>query len=241
MRAKSVVASALRYCPPLLRAGSRLYHGLHREFAPLSADAPRAIDRALRRAVVENHNDVGDYYEFGLYKGYTLLSAFEACRRLRLNELRLYGFDSFRGLPETDGVDRIDRRFFAGQFTCSRRRVERHLTKRGLDWTRCELIEGFFEQSLTEALKASMPRRRATVVMLDCDLHSSTRTALQWLADMLHPGSVILFDDWTSYGRRDDLGQPLAFDQFLDANRQFTAEQIDTFEPHGRTFILRQA
>src|SRR5690606_11011842 len=97
----------------------------------------------------------------------------------------------------------------------SRSQVEKNLTSHGIDWSRARLIEGFFEDTLTETLKISLPRRRAAVVLLDCDLYASTVVALHWLEDVLVDGAIVLFDDWTSYGEDRQLGLQRALAEFL--------------------------
>ena len=239
MNLKSSLVAALKNCPPLFRFTSRLYHRLNSRFRTLSPGTPEAIARAFELVRQERGDDVGDYYEFGLFRGYTLLAAFRECERLGLHGMHLYGFDSFRGLPDLDDQDSPDARFFSGQFAASRDRVEKDLTRRGIDWSRVELIEGFFEDSLTEELKASLPRKNAAVVLLDCDLYSSTATALRWVDDLLMPGSVLLFDDWASYDGREDVGQPRAFSEFLSARSQWRADDFGSFSKHGKAFVLR--
>jgi hypothetical protein len=236
---KSAVASQLRRCPPLLRLGSRVYHGINRGFDTLSPGTPEAIRRALELARKDN-GDAGDYFEFGVFKGYTFLATQKACDELGLKDTRLYGFDSIRGLPEPEGVDSVEHRFFGGQFAVSKARVESFLSQRGMDWSRGTLVEGYYEDSLTDELKASLPRRHAGVVLLDCDLYTSTATVLAWIEDMLVPGSILLFDDWRVFGGREDLGQGKAFKEFLDAFPRWRAEPLWTFCKHGRAFVMRR-
>ena len=44
----------------------------------------------------------GDYLEFGVYQGSSLIMAFHLARRYRLNTMRFFAFDSFAGLPAID-------------------------------------------------------------------------------------------------------------------------------------------
>src|SRR6267142_3696703 len=45
------------------------------------------------------NNVPGDYFEFGLWRGKTFLHAHEMKQRYRCDKMRLWGFDSFQGLP----------------------------------------------------------------------------------------------------------------------------------------------
>jgi len=241
MTVKSTLVSVLTRWPPLFRICSRTAHRLNRRFRTLSVGTPEAIGRAFETARRESGPDIGDYYEFGLYRGYTFLAAYEASKRSGLAAMRFYGFDSFRGLPELQDEEAGDPRFFQGQFAASREQVRSDLTKRGMDWSRAELIEGYYEDSLTDQLKSALPRKHAGVVLLDCDLYSSTVTALDWLDDLVRPGSILLFDDWESYGDRRDIGQPRAFHEYLAARPHWRAEDFGRFSKHGLGFVLRQA
>ena len=239
MRLKNHVGGVLRRVPPLFRVASRMARRLDSSFSTLSPGTPEAIHKALQLAK-ENASGpgVGDYYEFGLFRGYTFLSAKRACDDLGLPEVRFYGFDSFAGLPPVEGVDEGDGQFFAGQFACSRATVEKHLTENGMDWSRAALIEGFFDVSLTEELRTRHPFRPAGVVLLDCDLYSSTADAIRWLEPYLTAGTIILFDDWNSYGDSADLGQPKAFSEYLERTPHLRAEMLWDFSYHGRAFRL---
>ena len=240
---KKLVERALRGAPPLYRVASRVYHRvLNRSFTTLSAGAPEAIQRAFERA--RQHaagGELGDYYEFGVFRGFTLLSAQRSCDRLGLTATRQYGFDSFQGLPPVGDQPAEQEQFFAGQFACSREEVVRNLTEHGMDWSRAELVEGFFSDSLTAELAARIARRPVAVVLFDCDLYSSTREALQWLGERLLPGTVALFDDWSVLGGDPTQGQPRAFAEFLAGRPDLRAEEVGSFDPHGKVFVLAVA
>jgi O-methyltransferase len=241
--AKKLAERALRGAPPLYRFGSRAYHRLlYRSFRTLSPGAPEAIRRAFALARQgAGGAEVGDYYEFGVYRGFTFLSAQRACDALGLAATRLYGFDSFCGLPPVGDQAREQERFFAGQFSCSRRQVVRNLERRGMDWSRAELVAGFFDDSLTDELKRRLPLRPAAVALFDCDLYSSTRAALRWLGELVVPGTVLLFDDWSVLGGSAEEGQPLAFAEFLREQPHLQASELGTFAHHGKTFVLAAA
>src|SRR5687767_14085356 len=43
---------------------------------------------------------LGDYLEFGVYNGTSLLAACRQTAAMNLSHMRLFGFDSFEGLPQ---------------------------------------------------------------------------------------------------------------------------------------------
>jgi O-methyltransferase len=239
LRPKKLIEMALRRTPPLYRLASKVYHRMNPSFRTLSPGAPGAIRRAFE--LVRDRSPeglVGDYYEFGLFRGFTFLSAQRSCDELGLAATRFWGFDSFQGLPAVEGIDKAEGEFFEGQFACGKREVIDNLSRHGMDWSRAELIEGFFSDSLTKELKRRLPFRPAGVVVLDCDLYSSTQEALVWMSDLLGATTVLLFDDWQSFGGAEDRGQPLAFRELLAEHPELRAEEGWDFADNGRTFVV---
>jgi len=241
MAIKKKIELILRHCPPLFRFGSRMYHAMNPGFKSLSPGAPDAIDRAFELARdLHDGEPFGDYYEFGLYKGYTFFVAYRAAGRLGLTETRFYGFDSFQGLPQVEDVDKTGGRFFEGQFTCARQRVEKNLRKHGVDLEKIKLIEGFYEDTLDEQLKKDLPAGRAGVVLFDCDLYQSTRTALDWLGGLITNKTVVVFDDWYSFTEGEELGQQRALKEFQQQNKHLIFEPVMEYERNGKVFVVRE-
>ncbi|MDX1747307.1 MAG: TylF/MycF/NovP-related O-methyltransferase, partial [Halobacteriales archaeon] len=212
----------------------------NRSTAPLSSGAPDALRDALSRVKKRASGDVGDYYEFGIYRGGAFVAAQQICRDLGIESTHFYGFDSFQGLPPVEGIDETDGIFYEGQYAASKEAVVRNLTREGVDWDRTTLIEGFFSDSLTEETKQAHPFRDVAVALIDCDLYSSTQEVLSWLDDYLVDGSILLFDDWESFGDDGDLGQKRAFAEFLEERPDLRAEPLLSFEPHGEGFVMRR-
>lgn len=238
IKTKTAVERILRPYPLLFSWGSRLYYKLNRSFQTLSPGAPDAIFRALQVSKELNDGNVGDYYEFGLFRGYTYVATQDACRKLNITTTNFYGFDSFLGLPNVEGIDRANGQFFNGQFACRKEDVVTYLTSHGIDWSRSVLIEGFFKDSLSEDLKKKYPFKHVGVSFIDCDLYSSTCDVLTWLKDLVQENSILLFDDWYTFGRDPELGQPKAFTEFLAANPSLRAESFLEWDDHGRGFII---
>jgi hypothetical protein len=207
-------------------------------FITVSVGGPAAIDAAVKHLVAAGL--VGDYYEFGLYRGYTFCHAQQAFNAAGFIDTRFYGFDSFSGLPDIGGPDQAAAIFISGDYYCSRDEVVRHLTEHGFDWSRGALVEGYFDQSLTEQVKLEHQMRPAALIMVDCDLYQSTVPVLAFLADLLQDGTVILFDDWYCFGEESDKGEPRAFREFLAARPQWTVKWIMDFPTYGRAFSIHR-
>lgn len=203
-------------------------HSLHRR---------GALDRAFRRAQATGLE--GDYFEFGLYRGSSFAHAEGRARRhLPRSPMRLFGFDSFRGLPPLTTLEAATGEFNEGQFACSLPQVCANLDRRGVDWSRIRLIKGWYEDSLTEELKGRLRPRPVAVALIDCDLYLSTVSVLAFLAGLLQEGSILLFDDWDCFGGQDQMGERRAFHEFLSANPRFAPEKWIRFGRRGQGFIM---
>ncbi|MGH3931889.1 MAG: class I SAM-dependent methyltransferase [Pseudonocardiaceae bacterium] len=115
--------------------------------------------------------------EFGVYKGRTLTVIADARKHKQV-----FGFDSFQGLPEDWRSD-----IPAGTFA----------TEQLPDIVGAELVVGLFDDTLGDFL-ANHPGPVA-FLHLDADLYSSTVTVLKHVGPRLHPGSVIVFDEYFNY------------------------------------------
>ena len=124
----------------------------------------------------------------------------------------LWGFDSWKGLPEESGSWR-PKKHSAGRFAVNREDVVKHLAsgKRvELDGYRFRLVDGFFDASLTPQLRGELPDLLLKFVNLDCDLYVSTLQALEWITPILVTGTILYFDDWEDE-HDEPWGQHLAY------------------------------
>jgi len=101
---------------------------------------------------------------------------------------RLYGFDSFEGLPE-EWVVSDDETWSKGAFTGRPSEVPDNV----------ELVDGWFDDTLPEFF-ASHPGQVA-FAHIDCDLYSSTATVFAEMRDRLAVGTVLVFDELFNYDR----------------------------------------
>jgi hypothetical protein len=169
---------------------------------------------------------LGDYLEFGVYHGTSLSCMYEARESLGLGQMRLFGFDSFEGLPESaahedDGV------WMPGQFRSPEALTRSNLERWGVPDDAVTLTKGWFSESCTPETRAALGITKASVIMIDCDLYSSTIEALAFCEPLIHSQAVIVFDDYNASGLADKhMGERRAFDEFLDANPDLTAEVL---------------
>lgn len=103
----------------------------------------------------------------------------EILEELNVPEVRLFGFDSFEGLP-LSAFSEDNRTWLPGEFKCDLELTKKILTDRGIDWGKVHLIKGWFKDTLTEEVKKDHIIREASIIMIDCDLYSSSKDALDF-------------------------------------------------------------
>jgi hypothetical protein len=126
-----------------------------------------------------------DYLEFGVYKG----ASIEAWTKLSTNrKSRFFGFDSFSGLPEEWKTFFVT--FNAGTFDTGGKIPE-------LGDQRVSFIKGYFQDTLPNFLN-EFSIKNQLIVHLDADLYSSTLFVLTKMDSYLVPGTIIIFDEFSS-------------------------------------------
>lgn len=119
----------------------------------------------------------GSILEFGVASGRTINHISS------LTSQKVYGFDSFEGLPESWRTG-----FEKGAFA---RSLPPPIN------INVELLIGYFEDTLEHFLQRNGEMVR--LLHVDCDLYSSTKTIFEKLAPRIGPGTVIVFDEYFNY------------------------------------------
>jgi len=131
---------------------------------------------------------------YGLAKRQGLLLEFgvaagDSIRALAANlpQFKLYGFDSFEGLPEAWYHEQPGAYSQGGKLPAVPANVE--------------LIKGWFEDTVPKFAEkhASALSRGIDVLHLDADIYSATKTALQHFGKYLKEGTIVLFDEYHGY------------------------------------------
>lgn len=134
-------------------------------------------DYTVLRHVLDNHTPQGWAVEFGVYQGHSL--------GIIANRMPVIGLDSFEGLPEDWRPG-----FPKGKFH-----------KMGFMPTvpaNAMIVPGLFEDSLrTIHNRGGLPH--VGLVHIDCDLYSSTVTALEGIAPYIGTDTIIVFDEYHGY------------------------------------------
>ncbi|MEZ5333541.1 MAG: TylF/MycF/NovP-related O-methyltransferase [Thermoanaerobaculia bacterium] len=194
----------------------------------------------LRRGIRDMHerkgpHGFGDYLEFGVYQGNSLIHVHDILREEGLGHIRLFGFDSFQGLPETAEQEGV---WSNGQYRVDLEFTRDRLQEKGVDLERTVLVPGFFSDTLSAELVEEHGIEAASLIMIDCDLYSSTREALDFCEPLIRDEAVVLFDDWHSTS--EDQGEQKALAEFLDRNPHFEAEPYEAYSKNSKAFLLRR-
>jgi tetratricopeptide (TPR) repeat protein len=142
---------------------------------------------ALLKAALARAPRGGLIVECGVHHGRTvnLLAAWAPDRRV-------YGFDSFQGLPEA-----WSEREPAGSYSTGGRVPEVRAN--------VEIVSGWFAETLPAFAESRAQRTDDTsaenvaLLHVDCDLYASTADVLSALGPRLAPGAVVVFDEYTGY------------------------------------------
>ncbi len=198
----------------------------------------QAVDRLLARV---GQGELGDYLEFGVFNGSTLSIMHDLLDRRALTNTRLYGFDSFEGLPPEANVQ-DNNIWMSGQYRCSEDFARDFLTERGIDWQRVALIKGWFSDTCTGDTVRRHRMKKAGIIMVDSDLYSSAVEALSFCEPMIKDHALIIFDEYYPGGRDDRfLGEEKAFAEFLEAHPDITATMLEEHYSFGsRLFLLER-
>ena len=116
---------------------------------------------------------------------------------------RIFGFDSFEGLPEKKSSKDDLKRWYKGAYSFDLSMIQKKLRQQGIELKKgtVRFIKGYYENSLTPQLKEELKDYPPSIVNIDCDYYSSTITVLRWLRPILQSGTLFYFDDiWSFYG-----------------------------------------
>jgi hypothetical protein len=148
--------------------------------------------------------------EFGVYSGRTLRTIAST-----LSTTTVYGFDGFKGLPETwrPGYEK-------GEFGEMQGMPPPNVPENA------SLVIGWFAETLPEFVKAHAGKK-VGFLHVDCDIYSSTKTIFDELArgNMFRDGTLITFDEAFNYPGWEE-HEMKAFYEFLEAHPEFDVEWL---------------
>jgi hypothetical protein len=142
----------------------------------------------------------GDIYEFGVFGGKSLRCTIQQLRENHIKYNKIYGFDSFEGLPEEDGdfIKTIAPGAFNAQKLYNVSKEEVIQKVHDYTYNIPILISGWFSDVLNGELVKQYNMQPASYINVDCDLYISARTVLDWIFrnNLWQHGTVLRYDDW---------------------------------------------
>lgn len=211
-------------------------------FFTLSPDVTIALMRAF---TIQRDRDMLDgygYFEFGMFRGYSMWWADRLAREFGAKGFTYYGFDSFAGLPLPE-LEEERSIFFKGQFGASYDVVVRNLTKWEADLTKIKLFKGWYSEDLFTKIKAENNLSKASVCLIDVDLYDSCVPVLEFVRHYLVPGSILIFDDWDQLRKQlgpdaqdDSTGERRAVKEFESRYPMFKKEHLFDYGWEGAAF-----
>jgi hypothetical protein len=135
----------------------------------------------------------GSVLEFGVWRAHTTNYIADL-----VPTLKVYGFDSFEGLPEDwavyerEIVGEVPIHHKKGMFARKLPKVRDNV----------ELIKGFFDASLNPWLEKNPQVNPIKFLHVDSDLYSSAKFVLTTLNEYIIPGTIIVFDELYHFKRK---------------------------------------
>ena len=179
---------------------------------------------------------VGDYLEFGVHSCSSLLGMYRELQNFGLTHVRLFGFDSFEGLPVSAEPD--DATWAPGAYRSEYEFALQVLRDERVDPARVLLTRGWFSETLTPEFRVRNGLSKASVIMVDCDQYLGAKQALTFCAPLIKDHALVLFDDWNSGNlAARDLGEKRAFAEFLSGG-EFTVERCESYTGNAAVFFV---
>lgn len=142
-------------------------------------------------------NVQGHIFEFGVFKGSSLMR-FAAFRDLlKLDNKIIYGFDNFGKFPKQKNS--VDNNFITNFEKISGTGIAKKDLQnfcKAKKYKNIKLIEGDILDTLPYFLKSNK-RIKISLIHIDVDVYSPTKVILESLFDLLSAGGIIMFDDYS--------------------------------------------
>jgi hypothetical protein len=231
----ALVPRRLRYLR--YRAQMFLFDHMAFQYAVEELRPRRDFFRRAFTLLVENGID-GDYMEFGCAGGSTFGLAYRYAARTG-HPARLWAVDSFQGLPRSNDPRDSHPLWQEGYFNTSLDEFIEICAMRGIPRSRFETVQGFYADTLSPSSPAfgQLPKNIA-FAFIDCDLYTSTKSVLDFLAPRLKHGMLIAFDDYFAHSETSVAGERLAFLEFQKTMPQFAFLPYIQYGTMGQSFIV---
>lgn len=176
---------------------------------------------AIKKIVYLNSTEQlkGDYLEFGVFTGSSFCHTIRCLKDCEIynpeqRHTQCYGFDSFEGFGDLSDQDKhpiyVDQNFET-EFITVKKRVHNTMG----NWSKATLIKGFFCKTLSR-IPQEYGIEKARIVFIDSDTYSSSKSAFDFIHNIVQPGTHIILDDFFSYKGNPNKGVASAFNEFIE-------------------------
>jgi O-methyltransferase len=176
----------------------------------------------------------GDYAEFGSWGGLTFALGHQESTR-HGHPAKLWAFDSFQGFPASD--DEGHPEWIEGRMAISLEQFHEVCAANGIPRDAYNVVPGFYEDTLARMAPGEQPANIA-LAYIDCDLYSSTKTVLEFLAPRLKHGMIVAFDDYFCWSRSQVSGERRALLEFRSKDDSWEWLPYMQFAWAGMSFVL---
>jgi predicted O-methyltransferase YrrM len=161
-------------------------------------------------------NASGSIVEFGSFRGGSAIFFAAVCERLGL-DVKVYGLDTFQGMPTTDKA--IDAHNTGDFGDVDLDELRGYVRQCGLEQS-LEFLRGTFEETAPGLLGRANP---VLLSHIDCDIQSSVAFAWEAVKAHMRPGGYVVFDDAHASGC---LGATEAVEDLVIRRDGLNCEQI---------------
>ena len=168
-----------------------------------------AIKRSIKNFNFINESEESYFLEFGVFDG----SSINKFAKI-LQNTKIYGFDSFRGMREDWSGTDVEAGFF--DLNGKLPNVENNV----------ELVKGWVQDTLKEFIDKHKPK--ICFIHMDLDTYESTKFVLQEIKPYLKKGSILLFNEFYNFPGW-SVGEFKAFNEIFSEDEY----KIIAFSKHG--------
>ncbi len=187
---------------------------------------------------VSFNNISGDYAEFGCHGAMTFpLAHFESKKIGR--PIKLWGFDSFQGFPAGESEKDTHPHWIKGEMAISVEAFKKQCALNHVSADSYELVPGYYKDTLPPLTAAGEPKD-ICLAYIDCDLYSSTRDVLNFLAPRLKHGMILAFDDYFCWSSTQPSGERQAMLEVFNDRFPWRLEPFVQFGWHGHSFVVEK-
>lgn len=162
------------------------FHSVKMKIATSDEDR-KALQDTLQ--IIKNESHGGDILEFGVYEGASLCSIISFINENDMKN-KIYGFDSFSGLPDSEY------HWKKGEAASTLENTLFLLKKELKHISNVVLHKGIYEEEFKGSIKEKIDIDYASLIHIDCDLSASHKHVLNICKDIMRKGTFIAIHDW---------------------------------------------